>query len=61
MVISVIFGHEKNKIQKIIDVRKIDAFSVRTNIYLKNKKMGHLIRPLWPIDTVREMSKIVLD
>ena len=43
MVISVIFGHEKNKIQKIIDLGKIDAFSVRTNIYIKNKKMGHLI------------------
>ena len=35
----------KTKIQKIIDLGKIDAFSVRTNIYLKNKKMGNLIRP----------------
>ena len=45
MVISVILGHEKTKIQKIIDLGKIDVFSVRTNTYIKNKKMGHLIRP----------------
>ena len=43
MVISVILGHEKTKIQKIIDLGKIDAFSVRTNIYIKNKKVVHLI------------------
>ena len=43
MVISVILGHEKNKIQNILDLGKIDVFSVRTNIYIKNKKMGHLI------------------
>ena len=40
---SVILGHEKTKIQNIIDYGKIDVFSVRTNIYIKNKKMGHLI------------------
>ena len=43
MEISVILGHEKNKIQNIKDYGKIDVFSVRTNIYIKNKKMGHLI------------------
>ena len=43
MVISVILGHEKNKIQNILDLGKIDIFSVRANIYIKNKKMGHLI------------------
>ena len=43
MEISVILGHEKTKIQNIIDYGKIDVFSVRTNIYIKNKKMGHLI------------------
>ena len=43
MVISVILGHEKTKIQNILDLGKIDVFSVRTNIYIKNKKMGHLI------------------
>ena len=45
MVISVILGHEKTKIHNIIDYGKIDVFSVGTNIYIKNKKMGHLI---WP-------------
>ena len=43
MEISVILGHEKTKIQNIKDYGKIDVFSVRTNIYIKNKKMGHLI------------------
>ena len=43
MVISVILGHEKIEIQNILDLGKIDIFSVRTNIYIKNKKMGHLI------------------
>ena len=43
MVISVILGDEKTKIQNILDLGKIDVFSVRTNIYIKNKKMGHLI------------------
>ena len=43
MEISVILGHEKTKIQNIIDYGKIDVFSVRTYIYIKNKKMGHLI------------------
>ena len=43
MEISVILGHEKTKIHNIIDYGKIDVFSVRTNIYIKNKKMGHLI------------------
>ena len=43
MEISVILGHEKTKIQNILDLGKIDVFSVRTNIYIKNKKMGHLI------------------
>ena len=43
MVISVILGHEKTKIQNILDLGKIDVFSVRTNTYIKNKKMGHLI------------------
>ena len=43
MVISVILGHEKTKIQNILDLGKIDIFSDRTNIYIKNKKMGHLI------------------
>ena len=42
MVISVILGHEKTKIQNILDLGKIDVFSVRTNIYIKNKKMGWL-------------------
>ena len=43
MVISVILGHEKTKIQNILDLGKIDVFSVRTiNIYIKNKKMDHL-------------------
>ena len=37
MVISVILGHEKTKIQNILDLGKIDVFSVRTNIYIKNK------------------------
>ena len=41
MVISVILGHEKTKIQNLLDLGKIDDFSVRT--YIKNKKMGHLI------------------
>ena len=45
MEISVILGHEKTKIRNIIDYGKIDVFSVRTNIYIKNKMMGHLI---WP-------------
>ena len=36
-------GTEKTKIQNILDLGKIDVFSVRTNIYIKNKKMGHLI------------------
>ena len=43
MVISVILGHEKTKIQNILDLGKIDVFSVRTNIYINNKKVGHLI------------------
>ena len=43
MEISVILGHEKTKIQNIIDYGKIDVFSVRTNIHIKNKMMGHLI------------------
>ena len=43
MVISVILGHEKTKIRNIIDYGKIDVFSVRTNKYIKNKMMGHLI------------------
>ena len=43
MEISVILGHEKTKIQNIINYGKIDVFSVRTNIYIKNIKMGHLI------------------
>ena len=43
MVISVILGHEKTKIQNILDLEKIEVFSVRTNTYIKNKKMGHLI------------------
>ena len=43
MIISVILGHEKTKIQKIIDLGKIDVFSLRTNTYIKNKKMDHLI------------------
>ena len=43
MVMSVILGHEKTKIQNILDLGKIDIFSDRTNIYIKNKKMGHLI------------------
>ena len=43
MEISVILGHEKTKIKNILDLGKIDVFSVRTNIYIKNKKMGHLI------------------
>ena len=43
MEISVILGHEKSKIQNILDLGKIDISSVRTNIYIKNKKMGHLI------------------
>ena len=43
MVISVILGHEKTKIRNIIDYGKIDVFSVRTNIHIKNKMMGHLI------------------
>ena len=37
MVISVILGHETTKIQNILDLRKIDMLSVRTNIYIKNK------------------------
>ena len=45
MEISVILGHEKTKIRNIIDYGKIDVFSVRTNIHIKNKMMGHLI---WP-------------
>ena len=43
MVISVILGHEKTKIQNILDLGKIEVFSVRTNTYIKNKKVGHLI------------------
>ena len=43
MVISVILGHEKTKIQNIIDLGKIDVFSVKTIIHNNNKKMGHLI------------------
>ena len=43
MEISVILGHEKTKIQIMIACGKIDVYSVRTNIYIKNKKMGHLI------------------
>ena len=43
MEISVILGHEKTKIHETIDCRKIDVFSDRTNTYIKNKKMGHLI------------------
>ena len=45
MEISVILGHEKTKIRNIIDYGKIDVFSVRTIIHIKNKMMGHLI---WP-------------
>ena len=45
MEISVILGHEKTKIHNIIDYGKIDVFSVRTIIHIKNKMMGHLI---WP-------------
>ena len=43
MVISVILGHEKTKIQNIIDLEMIDVFSVKTIIHSNNKKMGHLI------------------
>ena len=43
MEISVILGHEKTKIQNIIDYGKIDVFSVMPNVYIKNKKVGHLI------------------
>ena len=43
MEISVILGLEKTKIQNLLDLGKIGVFSVRTNIYIKNKKMGHLI------------------
>ena len=43
MEISVILGHEKTKICNIIYYGKIDIFSVRTNIHIKNKMMGHLI------------------
>ena len=43
MVISVILGHEKTKIQNIIDYGKIGVFSVRPNIYIKNKNVGYLI------------------
>ena len=43
MVISVILGHEKTKIRNIIDYGKIDVFSVRTIIHIKNKMMGNLI------------------
>ena len=43
MEISVILGHEKTKIHNIIDYGKIDVFSVRTIIHIKNKMMGHLI------------------
>ena len=43
MEISVILGHEKTKIRNIIYYGKIDVFSVRTNIHIKNKMMGHLI------------------
>ena len=37
MVISVILGHEKTKIQNMLDLGKIDVFFVRTNIYIKKK------------------------
>ena len=37
MEISVILGHEKTKIRNIIDYGKIDVFSVRTIIHIKNK------------------------
>ena len=43
MVISVILGHAKTKIQNIIDLEMIDVFSVKTIIHSNNKKMGHLI------------------
>ena len=43
MEISVILGHEKTIIRNIIDYGKIDVFSVRTIIHIKNKMMGHLI------------------
>ena len=43
MEISVILGHEKTKIQNIIDLEMIDVFSVKTIIHSNNKKMGHLI------------------
>jgi len=43
MEISVILGHEKTKIRNIIDYGKIDIFSVRINVHIKNKMMGHLI------------------
>ena len=43
MEISVILGHETTKIQNIIDKEKIGVFSIGTNIYIKNIKMGHLI------------------
>ena len=46
MVISVILGHEKTKIQNILDLGKIDIFSVRTNIYIKNKKWATSFDPL---------------
>ena len=39
MVISVILGHEKTKIQNILDLGESDVFSVRTNIYIKNKSL----------------------
>ena len=43
LVMGVILGHEKTETQKIIDCGKIAVFSVRTNTYIENKKMGHLI------------------
>ena len=39
-------GTWKTKIQNIIDLGKIDVFSVKTIIHNNNKKMGHLIWPL---------------
>ena len=43
MEISVTLGHEKTKIQNLLDLGKIDVISVRTIIHIKNKMMGHLI------------------
>ena len=42
LVMSVILGHEKTKIHKMIDFGKIDFFSVRTNTYIKKKRWATL-------------------